>query len=70
MTTPYERTRAVLRARLLLAELVAATDDADWEHFRGRARTLLRHYPDSHHIRISAFALPDVWADPDAKWYE
>lgn len=37
MTTPYERTRAVLGARQLLSDLAAAPDDVDLEVFRGRA---------------------------------
>jgi hypothetical protein len=62
MTTPYERTRAVLGARQLLSDLAAAPDDADLGVFRGRARALLRH--------LSAAMISGIWADPDAKWYE
>lgn len=70
MTVPYERTRSVLRTRQFLQELAAAGEGYDMDHFINQARTLLRHYPDPHHLRISAVALPDVWADPDAKWNE
>ncbi|MGU7783268.1 BPSL0761 family protein [Burkholderia sp. PU8-34] len=70
MTTPYERGRAVLYARQLMEELASVSEDADLNHFRSRALMVLRHFPDSFHIRLSAKALPEVWADPDAKWYE
>jgi hypothetical protein len=70
MTTPYERTRAVLGARQLLSDLAAAPDDADLGGFRGRARTLLRHFPEPVHFHLSAVMVSGIWADPDAKWYE
>ena len=68
MTTPYERTRAVLGARQLLSDLAAAPDDVDLEVFRGRARRLLRHFPEPVHFQLSAAMVFGIWADPDAKW--
>jgi hypothetical protein len=69
MTIPYERTQSVLAARQLLMDLAAAPDDIDLEAFRGRARTLLRHFPERVHFHLSAALAPGIWADPDGKWY-
>jgi hypothetical protein len=70
MTTPYERTRAVLGARQLLQKLAVAPEDANLENFREHARTLLRHFPEAFHLWLSSKAMPDIWSDPDAKGYE
>ncbi|REG49639.1 hypothetical protein B0G80_6037 [Paraburkholderia sp. BL6669N2] len=70
MTIPYERTLSVVVARQLLDELARASDGADLERLRDRARSVLRHFPEKYHLQVSARILPDVWADPDAKWYE
>jgi hypothetical protein len=68
MTTPYERTKSVLGTREFLRDLVVASDDLDVERFRGRAQTLLRHFPERVDLQISARFAPSVWADPAAKW--
>jgi hypothetical protein len=70
MTIPFERTQSVLRARDLLMDLAAVHEDIDLEALRGRARTLLRHFPEPVHFQLSAALAPGIWADPDAKWYE
>lgn len=70
MTVPDERTRAVLRARDLLTELATAPHDVKLDVLRERARTLLRHYPDLVHLRLSAAMASGIWGDPDAKWYD
>jgi hypothetical protein len=70
VTTPYERTQAVLRTREFLMDLAAARDDADLEVLRGRAQSLLRHFPERVHLHLSAASGLGIWADPDEKWYE
>ena len=63
MTTPSERTRAVLATRRFLQELCASSDGSNVpKGVRESARQLLRHYPDSWHIEIAAVAWPMVWA--------
>lgn len=64
MTTPDERTRAVLQARAFLQELAqvglnAATADA----VRQEARRLLRHYPGSADMSLAHDALPCWFGD-------
>jgi hypothetical protein len=70
MTMPYERTKSVLGAKELLMDLAAAPDDIDVERFRGRARTLLRHFPETVDLYMSAKLAPSIWADPSAKWID
>lgn len=64
MTTPEERTRAVLDTRHFL-QILAEPDEIA---VRGLVRTvairLLRHYPLKMDISVSASAAPEVWADP------
>ena len=51
MTTPYERTRALLFAGELLAELANPLKTPSVpESVRERARHVLRHYPDRGYI--------------------
>lgn len=66
MTTPYERTRAVLQTRELLHEL-AAGNQIGRDILRLRAEALLRHYPLPIDIDISAAAMPTIWANVEAK---
>ncbi|MET3243478.1 hypothetical protein ABIE53_000223 [Burkholderia sp. OAS925] len=65
MTTPDERTRAVLDTRHFL-QILAAPDEIS---IAGLTRTvaigLLRHYPVELDISVSACAVPAVWAEPD-----
>jgi hypothetical protein len=67
MTIPYERTRAVLRTRELLKKL-AAGENLDADTLQRFAASLLKHFPDEHHLVLSARALPDTWSAPDATW--
>jgi hypothetical protein len=56
MTTPRERTLAVLQARKFLRQLGARTDVP--EDVRREADRLLRHYPGSVHIGYAAVSWP------------
>ena len=69
MTTPTERTRAVLMMEKLVAELIPYS-------YGDKTRVLvpmdllrltvqaLRHYPTASDLRHSALALPGVWGEP------
>ncbi|CAB3755461.1 BPSL0761 family protein [Paraburkholderia humisilvae] len=65
MTIPYERSMAVLRARNLLTELAYADNRRDEETLRRYARSLLKHYPDAQHMKLSVSRLPEIWGDSD-----
>jgi hypothetical protein len=69
MTTPFERTRALLRTRDLLQEL-AAGEHVDADTLRRRAKSLLRHYPAPVDIDLSAAVLPGIWTAHNAQWYQ
>lgn len=64
MTTPSERTESILRTRNLLIQLAYGANQRDEEALQRYARSLLKHYPDAHHITLSARRLPDVWGSP------
>ncbi|CAM2191456.1 conserved protein of unknown function [Paraburkholderia kururiensis] len=64
MTIPRERRVAVLRTRNLLIQLAYGANQRDEEALRRHAKSLLEHYPDAHHISLSAHCLADVWGDP------
>jgi hypothetical protein len=59
MTTPNERTRAVLETREFLQELLdsIATPGCP-EEIRLQASKLLRHYPKETELRLANLALP------------
>lgn len=62
MTTPDERTRSVMHARLFLEELSAgARASGVPEEVRREARRLLRHYPEAVHLDRAAVAWPQIW---------
>ncbi|MGU7781343.1 BPSL0761 family protein [Burkholderia sp. PU8-34] len=61
---PDERSEAILRTRNLLIQLAYGVKQRDEESLRRYARSLLKRYPDAHHISLSALCLPDVWGDP------
>lgn len=67
MTTPFERTRAVVETMHFLKQLstgrLAATSLKDLQNVAG---ALLRHYPDETNLRLSAQWLPLLWAEPGA----
>lgn len=65
MTTPTERSRAVIQAKRLLQKLSARTDvPAD---VRREAERLLRHYPGSVHINLAGVAWPMHFATDEVE---
>lgn len=63
MTTPDERTRAVLQTREFLHELAAGRFTGNVpEQVLRKARQLLRHYPNALHLHAAAVAWPSVWS--------
>jgi hypothetical protein len=60
VTTPYERTRAVMDTRDFLRELQC--NAAVRTELREQARKLLRHYPTPANIQLASLALPNSWA--------
>lgn len=62
MTMPNERTRSVLQTRRFLEELAGAKVMGIPEEVRVEARRLLRHFPDTYDLELSAEACPDRWA--------
>ncbi|MFM0273535.1 hypothetical protein PQQ59_23315 [Paraburkholderia aspalathi] len=64
MTTPYERTKAVVDTRELLQLLASSDGVASRIDIHAIAVRLLRHYPLDVDLDISAAALPGVWAPP------
>ena len=62
MTTPYERTRAILETKEFLELLLdpVRTPGAP-EAVREHARRLLRHYPDYANLRLANLALPNTF---------
>jgi hypothetical protein len=67
MTTPDERTRAVVQTCELLRALLdpAMTPDVP-AALRDEARSLLRHYPTAGSLRIAHLACPQWFGPPDA----
>lgn len=64
MTTPEERTRAVLDTRIFLQTLAGADEITVAGLVRTVAIGLLRHYPAESEIAASASAAPCLWSDP------
>lgn len=64
MTTPYERTKAVVDTRELLEMLASADEITIGGLVQSVAMGLLRHYPLNIDLDVSAAALPGVWAPP------
>lgn len=64
MTTPQERTLAVMETRKLLQMLASNDEVTDMASVQTTAAGLLRHFPLQVDIDISASALPGVWAQP------
>ncbi|RQZ62326.1 hypothetical protein DIE08_27715 [Burkholderia sp. Bp9004] len=62
MTTPYERTKAVIDTRVLLQRLASANHLDCHCNVQSVAQRLLRHYPLNIDLEVSAAALPGVWA--------
>ncbi|MDR5794525.1 hypothetical protein QCE49_14180 [Caballeronia sp. LZ008] len=64
MTTPAERTKAVLGTRDFLEILSRADEVTIHGLVQSVAASLLRHYPLKVDLDLSAAALPTVWAPP------
>jgi hypothetical protein len=64
MTTPAERTKAVLNTRDFLELLSTAGKVEIPGLVQSVAIGLLKHYPLSNDLDISASVLPTVWAHP------
>lgn len=60
MTTPFERTRAMLQTKALLEAMMDPKESPrvpGW--MRGKAKSLLRHYPGLADIEMAHKALPE-----------
>ncbi|WP_241030426.1 BPSL0761 family protein [Paraburkholderia sp. Ac-20347] len=64
MTTPHERTKAVIDTRELLQMLARAEEITVSGLVQTVALGLLRHYPLDIDLDVSASALPGIWAAP------
>lgn len=65
MTTPDERTRAVLETRKFLQALAAGRMSRQSpELLQQYGRMLLRHYPSTADMHLTSDALPAWWAPP------
>lgn len=64
MTTPVERTKAVVDTRDFLEMLANAEEVTIRGLVQSVAISLLRHYPLKVDLDASASALPTVWAHP------
>lgn len=67
MTTPSERTAAVLRTRAFLVELSRPSVDAIPRDVASVAECLLRHYPGLADIELTCAMYPACWEMP-ASW--
>lgn len=65
MTTPRERTKAVVDTRKFLLILASADEVTVRGLVQTMAMRLLRHYPLDIDLEVSAAALPGVWAIPE-----
>ncbi|MEJ8816040.1 BPSL0761 family protein [Variovorax ureilyticus] len=67
MTTPYERTRALLYTREFLEELQSIQK---WpqlpDTLRRRAKALARHYPEPWHMHKLHEHIPAFYDSPDS----
>ncbi|MEX3897834.1 BPSL0761 family protein [Paraburkholderia sp. BR10954] len=66
MTTPAERTKAVLETRGFLNVLATAEQITIPGLVQSVAMGLLRHYPLDVDLEVSALALPRIWAPPNS----
>lgn len=68
MTTPGERTRAVLQTRQFLERLCCpAQSGSVAPELREAACRLLRHYPVAGDLRLVAQVLPLCWSNPPSE---
>lgn len=64
MTTPHERTKAVVDTREFLLTLASADDVTIRGLVQTIAMCLLRHYPLDVDLEVSASVLPGIWDAP------
>ena len=64
MTTPTERTNAVIETRRFLQLLASDDGLRDVGNIRETAIRLLRHYPRDIDLSVSSSAFPSVWSSP------
>jgi hypothetical protein len=64
MTLPAERTKSVVDTRQLLEMLANAEDVTVPGLVQSVATCLLKHFPSSVDLQISASAAPEIWAPP------
>ena len=69
MTIPYERTHAVILARELLFEL-ARGDAVNLRSLRGRASSILKHFPTASDIDLVAAKQADLFAKTDVRFQD
>ena len=73
MTTPTERTRAVIELAADLRRFLTAYANGSGETVRVHRNDLrqlagwLRHYPMPHELDTTAEALPQLWGKPDSE---
>jgi hypothetical protein len=67
VTTPYERTKAVVDTRELLQILAAGEKISVAGLVQSLAVLLLRHYPLDIDIATSANAIPELWTSPSSR---
>jgi hypothetical protein len=70
MTTPTERTKAVVDTRDFLQMLSAGEEVTIRGLVQSVAIGLLRHYPLKVDLDVSASALPELWAQPTVERLE
>lgn len=64
MTTPSERTAAVLRTRAFLMELAVPSANEIPRDVASVAESLLRHYPGLADIELTCAMYPECWEMP------
>lgn len=65
MTTPAQRTLAVLNAELFLCTLAIQTPESlDVSRVLTHAGKLLAHFPRQGDLAMTAKALPSIWGEP------
>jgi hypothetical protein len=71
MTTPQERTRAVLQTERFLIDLASGQFCDTLDQIKDEAKRLLRHYPSKFDMEMACLSskatslTPDVFGEPD-----
>jgi hypothetical protein len=66
LTTPHQRTRAVLQTRDFLSKLASETGVSVAKEVQDEARRLLYHYPEPWHLSRLHARNPEDWGSVDA----